>query len=679
MQKFCISKPDQLWKRYVLAITFLVGMLGTVHAVSLASTRMLDRHAELAGLAADQRMLSQRVLFYMNRFAETGSQSTKEGLITAAEAFEQTHRLLNARQDLPPEVRSYYTGSGDIPLDQLSARFGAMAIYFPDSTGEERENIREQLNLWAKTELLDRLDAMVALYDAGVSQQLSRLKQVQHAAFFCALLLLTIEALLIFLPAQISVTRAFQRLERRKAQLLTSHRKAQDRNAELIQVHRSLNYAATHDPLTGLANRRAVQSYMNTFEVTEENGDVGICLLKIDLDHFKAVNDTLGHGAGDEVLVRVARLLNKHARREDFVARIGGDEFIMVLTSRLAPDYVEDLGARIIAAASAPMSIQGQVCRIGASIGYTFASSSTATQDQLLIEADLALYRAKRAGRGTVCRYSDEMRSDIETRHVLFDEINRGFTEDQFKAFIQPQVCTQTGELTGGEILVRWNHPERGIVPPALFMAAAGEAGLLNQIDMLMLEKGLDLLESVRAQGVNLPKISFNASPATLRDPFLPERMMQEVRARHLQPSDLSLEVLETTLIESGEDVAVETVNRIAEAGFSVFLDDFGTGYASISTLAHLRLSGLKLDRSLISPVPEARAESIISALVDLSKRLDMSIITEGVETHEQLDAVHRLGCNIIQGFLIAEPMPQEEFTTWYQSGADAPMDRLRA
>ncbi|WP_436399450.1 putative bifunctional diguanylate cyclase/phosphodiesterase [Roseobacter sp. S98] len=664
--KFCISKPDHLWKRYAFAVLFVAGMLATVHVVSLKSTKMLASHAELVSEAADQRMLSQRILFYMNRYAETGSMSAQEGLVGAAIAFDQAQQQLSARTDLPPAVEKFYRETGAIPLDRLSERFSAMALYFPQSEGEERENIREQLNLWAKTELLDRLDMMVSLFKAGLAREMDRLQWIQEAAFVSAIVVLIAEALLIFLPAQVSVNRAFSRLERRRSQLLASYQKARARNDELKQAHKSLNYAATHDVLTGLANRRALNSYMSRVARGSDEGDVGICLLKIDLDFFKSVNDTLGHAAGDEVLVKVARLLRKHAQAEDFIARIGGDEFVIVVTSRAAPRFVETVADNIVKAISAPLVIKGKPCRIGASVGYTFASSSTATQDQLLIEADLALYRAKRGGRGRVCRYSDDMRTDIETRNILFDEIRRGFDQEEFRAYIQPQVCTSTGVLKGAEVLVRWQHPERGIIPPALFMAAADEAGLLNRIDMLMLEEGLDLLERVRAAGIDLPRISFNASPATLRDPHLPDRMLQAVRARHLSPENLVLEVLESTLIESGEDVAVTTVNRIADVGFGVYLDDFGTGYASISTLSHLRLSGLKLDRSLISPVPEDRAESIIGALVGLTGKLDMKIVAEGVESPAQLEAVRDLGCEVMQGFLIAEPMPEEAFVQWY-------------
>ncbi|WP_298835472.1 EAL domain-containing protein [uncultured Roseobacter sp.] len=665
--KICISRPQRLWRRYVIAVIFVAAMLGTVHAVSLKSVRMLETHAELVSIAGDQRMLSQRILFYMNRYAETGSQSGKDGLAASASAFEKMHRELSARTDLPAEVRTYYSETGEMPLDSLTQRFAAMAIYFPQSGGTERENIREQLNFWAKTELLDRLDGMVALLEGRLAQQLLRLKRIQNAAFVSAVIVLAIEALLIFLPAQISVNRSIRRLERRKNQLQAAFRRMQARNQELYQAHKSLNYAATHDVLTGLANRRALNSYMTRLPQNSAEGDVGICLLKIDLDYFKSVNDMLGHAAGDDVLVRVARLLRKHGKPDDFIARIGGDEFVMVITSRAAPRFVETLADNIVRSVSEPLVIKGKPCRIGASIGYTFASSSTATQDQLLLEADLALYRAKRGGRGIVCRYSEEMRTDIETRNILFEEIRRGFDEGQFRPYIQPQVCTGTGRLLGGEILVRWAHPERGVIPPALFMAAADEAGLLNQIDMLMLQEGLDLLERVRAGGVALPRISFNASPATLRDVHLPDRMMQAVKERYLSPSDVTLEVLESTVVESGEDVAVSIVNRIADSGFNVFLDDFGTGYASISTLSHLRLSGLKLDRSLISPVPENRAESIIGALVGLTEKLGMIIVAEGVESSAQLDVVRDLGCQIMQGFLIAEPMPEDAFVAWYR------------
>jgi diguanylate cyclase (GGDEF)-like protein len=536
----------------------------------------------------------------------------------------------------------------------------------------EAKQLQAVLSQWGTQDLVASLAAAAHLFRKESEARIARLQAIQKSTMLAALTVLLIEALLIFLPAQVSVNVAIRRLEYSKRLLRQSLAKLHERNRDLVAARQSLTHAANHDALTGLLNRRAIYEHMSGVSNTRCGGDIPRCVMKIDLDHFKAINDSLGHKAGDEVLRRVAAIIEAETRAGDAVGRIGGDEFVVMVDNPPSGAALQATARRIIDRISHPLRIDGLECRVGASVGYTLATSHSATPDQLLIEADLALYEAKRAGRSQARAYSSEMLAEIEGRRLLFKEITRALSEDQFIPFLQPQVFTETGEIYGCEVLARWHHPERGMVPPGTFIAAAEEAGLVEQIDRIIISKGLDALERLLAAGIDLPSISVNASPPTLRDPHLADRLLQEVAARHLSPGRLTIEVLESTLIENDDDVALRTIKALSEAGFKVVLDDFGTGYASMSTLSLLHLDGIKLDQSLVKPVPEPRADSIIAALVALSRSLDMNVVAEGVETPAHFDAVFRLGCDVMQGYGIGKPMDVDDFIAWHANYSGA-------
>lgn len=397
--------------------------------------------------------------------------------------------------------------------------------------------------------------------------------------------------------------------------------------------------------------------------------------MKLDLDYFKQVNDSLGHGAGDQILINVAGILTQQTRAEDFVGRIGGDEFVIFIDNPPSLHFIEEIANRIVQAVGRPMTIDRSRCRVGASTGFTIAATSMATPDQMLIKADLALYEAKRAGRRQAWAHSDALAAEIETRRMLFDEITTALEEDQFEPDLQPQVSTETGALFGCEVLAGWRHPDRGIGPPATFIAAAEEAGLVDRIDRIMTEKAL---EELRAEGVDVPVISVNASAATLRDPHLAGRLVQEIRARHLVPSNLTIEVLECTLIKDDDDIILHTIEALSAAGFSIVLDNFGTEYASMSNFSRLHLNAIELDKSLIKPVPDTRADSIISALVALSRNLDMRVVAEGIETPGHLETGRRLKCGVLQGYEIGRPMPRAAFADWYRGYTATPQPWIK-
>lgn len=661
----CITKPQSLWKRYSLGLFIVFVTISSAHYASIVAISATEDDAEASQISTRQVMLSQRILFLMQESERNDTAETEMRLFSAIQLFAASHIWLTERMELTPELRHLYFEDEQFPLDYFSKRFVEIARYATGATGQVKADMQNQLVALGQQKLLSALNTAAHLHQAKSAAQTHWLQKLETIALTVALVILLIEALFIFLPAQVSVTRTIHRLERRSKQLAASFDAIRLRNNALVAARKNLTHAANHDALTGLLNRRALYDCLNRIG-GGKSGDMAIGIMKIDLDRFKAVNDRLGHKTGDDVLVEVARLLLAHARSDDLVARIGGDEFVIVVKSPKSVEDLEHLGNRLVIAINHPMVVDEDTVEIGASVGFTIATSSIATPDQLLIEADLALYKSKRNGRGQVSVYSGDLKDEIDNRQVLFAQIDNALVDGHFEPHFQPQVCTESGKVYGCEVLARWHHPDRGIIPPATFIAAAEEAGLIRQIDLIMVEKGLDALEDFRARGLLVPSISVNASPATLRDPNMPDRLLQEVLVRGMTPADLTVEVLENTLIESDEDDAIRTVENLTKAGFSVVLDDFGIGYASMSNLSRLRIDGIKLDRSLIEPLPSPRAESIISALVALSRSLDMRVVAEGVENDIHFDCVKQLGCEVVQGFLVGHPMQAEDFIQWH-------------
>ncbi|WP_299671071.1 GGDEF and EAL domain-containing protein [uncultured Roseobacter sp.] len=665
----CITKPQSLWKRYALGLAIVCLTISAAHYFSIVAINGAEADAKASEISSRQVMLSQRILFLMRESERTDADEADARLLSAIQLFEESHKWLLDRADLSPELRYVYFNDPEFPLDHFSRRFVETARYTLEASGQVKTNMQNQLVALGQEDLLSALSMAARLHQARAYDQNRWLHRLEAIALAGAILVLLLEALFIFLPAQVSVTRTIRRLERRSKQLASSFNVLRQRNLELTAARNNLDHAANHDALTGLLNRRALYDCLSALE-SGTGAEVEVSVMKLDLDRFKAINDSLGHKAGDDVLVEVARLLLRHARTSDLVARIGGDEFVIVVKSPRSVEDVEQLGHRLVVAISQPMMIEGTSCEIGASVGFTMATSAETTPDQLLIEADLALYKAKRNGRGQVFAYSGDLSAEFERRRVLFAQIDAALAEDQFEPHFQPQICMETGKLFGCEVLARWRHPERGIIAPATFIAAAEDAGLIRQIDLMMVEKGLNALERLRSLGYDIPSISVNASAATLRDPNLSDRLLQEVLSRGLSPRDLTVEILENTLIQSEDDYAIRSVQQLTKTGFSVVLDDFGTGYASMSNLSRLQIDGIKLDRSLVAPMPNARAESIVAALVALSRSLDMRIVAEGVETPEQFARVKDLGCDVVQGFLISHPMSIDDVAGWYDSFA---------
>ena len=415
-----------------------------------------------------------------------------------------------------------------------------------------------------------------------------------------------------------------------------------------------LAYLAHHDSLTGLPNRSFFQDSLD--QALLARGNQKLAVVSFDLDGFKAVNDRYGHPAADALLVSVAQRVRGLVQGGDIVARFGGDEFV-ILDVQGDPAGVERLCARVIEHLNMPFTILDEQVTVGVSIGVALAPVDGTTSDDLIKNADAALYRAKAEGRGAFRFFSPEMDRRLQERRLLIQDLRSALSRDELILFFQPFVSAETGAVSGCETLLRWRHPERGMVSPAEFIPLAEESGLILPI-------GAWIIEAACREATRWPShlcVSVNISPVQFRNRDLPETILKALITTRLAPSRLEVEVTETVLIEDA-NAALDILRRIRALGVRVALDDFGTGYSSLSYLRRFPFDKLKIDRSFVQQLDTRRdSQIIVQAIRDIAYGLNMTITAEGVETPEQAEQLRATGCEELQGFLYSEPKPANE------------------
>ncbi|GAB5512184.1 MAG: hypothetical protein Rhims3KO_35850 [Hyphomicrobiales bacterium] len=414
-----------------------------------------------------------------------------------------------------------------------------------------------------------------------------------------------------------------------------------------------LEAIANTDPLTGLANRFRFETALEESLQTHDTG-----VVNIDLDGFKEVNDGHGHAAGDAVLSYVAAALQGIVGPEDLVARIGGDEFVV-----LSPDQdregVDALGQRILADAKDwSLDWHGTPLRVGVSLGAAVETRGTCSADELLRRSDFALYAAKNAGKGRLSFYDLSMhRLHLSARKTLAD-LRQGIADGAFETLLQPVYCTSDHHVVGFENLLRWRHPSGEIMEPDAFLDLAIQHGLMAELDYLSMRLAIKAKASLAEAGLPHLFCSFNASPEVLSRANYVDVLIWECDAQDVDPAQIIVEVHESTIIGDAQSGTAKNLDRLAEAGFRVALDDFGAGNTGLAKLANLKVQLVKLDRSLMAGLPEDRAgRSVFRALCGLCHDLDLSIVAEGIETAPQLDLATEHGCTMVQGFLLDKPM----------------------
>jgi diguanylate cyclase (GGDEF)-like protein len=425
---------------------------------------------------------------------------------------------------------------------------------------------------------------------------------------------------------------------------------------------------STLDPLTGLANRQRffdhvvatlaepAPSLTGAGEVGEQPVESAVFL--IDLDRFKAVNDTLGHPVGDALLRLVGKRLQSVLRDHDMVARLGADEFALLLSPAAGPARMAQLARRIVDVLGRPYLIDGQLVNIGASVGVALAPQDGPGHDRLLRNAELALHHAKRAGRGTYSFFEREMDTRALTRRTLEIDLRKALSLREFELHYQPQIDLESGAVVGFEALVRWRHPERGLVSPADFIPVAEEIGLIAPLGEWVLREACE--EARRwPDGVS---VAVNISPHQFEDTDrLVAVIARSLAASGLPGGRLEIEITESVLLRN-ETAVLAALHQVRAMGVRVAMDDFGTGYSSLSQLHSFPFDKIKIDRSFVTDRGDpAGQNAIIRAITALGVSLGMSTIAEGVETSEQLDRIRAEGCTSVQGYLYSRPVPVEQ------------------
>ena len=438
----------------------------------------------------------------------------------------------------------------------------------------------------------------------------------------------------------------------------------------LLAVHSAGRHAsiherlAHHDSLTGLPNRvlfsdcirQAITCY------GDEPVDVSAVML-IDLDRFKEINDTLGHHEGDEVLRKVASRLRDTLRDGDTVGRLGGDEFAILLPSVRDAESAIAVARKLCDAVSVPIDLDGVTLEIGASIGIACHPQHGDDVETLMQRADVAMYQAKERKSGVCCYTADEDDNTL-MRLTLAGGLRHAIDADELAIHYQPQVDVATGRPVGAEALLRWRHPEHGLMPPVEFIPIAEQTGLIVPLTMHVLDAALLQVSVWREDGLDLT-VSVNLSPRVLAEPDLPQRIAGLCRKRHVSPRALVVEITESMIV-ADPDRALPVAEQLSRMGVTVSLDDFGTGYSALDLLKRLPVSEVKIDRSFVlGMLGDTRDLAIVRYTTGLARELGMQVVAEGVETSALHDRLVELGCDVGQGYLYGRPMPAPEFTRW--------------
>ena len=440
-------------------------------------------------------------------------------------------------------------------------------------------------------------------------------------------------------------------------------------------LERQLAYQAVHDPLTNLPNRTLFMDRLQHALAEANQLEGRVAVLFVDLDNFKFVNDSLGHQVGDRLLVAVAERLSACVRPGDTVARFSGDEFAFLLENVVDKGGVVSLAERIMQGLQAPFTLDEYEMFVTTSIGIVLSAQDQKNlpSEDLLRNADVALYEAKQKGRDRYAFYDASMHSRAQARLRLENELRRAIKERQFEVYYQPELLLETGEIFGVEALVRWEHPERGLVPPGEFIPLAEETGLILPLGRWVLERACHQAREWRQQYPLVPlKMSVNLSVREAQNPFVAREVSRLLQETGFDGHSLTLEVTESVLMEDMESI-IGILEELKALGVELAIDDFGIGYASLNYLKHLPADYLKTDCSFVEGLKKnSKDVAILEATINLAHNLGLKVIAEGVETEEQLRYLKRLGCDLAQGYYFAEPLPAarvSEMLADYSSG----------
>lgn len=447
-----------------------------------------------------------------------------------------------------------------------------------------------------------------------------------------------------------------------------------------IQTQKELLDRANYDLLSHLPNRSCFEEQL-TEALTHCGEGRNLALLYVDLDDFKDVNDTLGHDSGDEVIRIVAQRMRNVVRAGDLVGRLGGDEFAILLYDMEEPANAGMVADKVIAALTETIRLQDQRVQIGASIGIATTDDRLMKADLFMKLADKAMYHAKRRGKNRYQFATGSGADDVASNADLRADVRRAVRDEEFELYFQPQFAAHSGTMQACEALIRWRHPESGVLPPAHFLPILEELDLLTPVTAWVVSTACRQLAQWRAEELVADDFAMavNVQGDLFHAPHAVEMILECVRAAGIPPHCLCIEITETAIIHD-EGECRSALEKLRLEGLRIALDDFGTGYSSLNHLRQFRVDTVKIDHSFLSSVTESRSDRDVTRLiVQLARRLGLQVVAEGVDSEEKLDVLRELGCDGMQGFLYGEPVPRDEFASWLRMLVDEPFQQRQA
>lgn len=649
---------------YSLALLIIAGM---AFASYLLIQQMLAGHQRVESLmtvVATQSTLAQRIQFLVNA-VEAASPDETRGLTNSLRAatiqFDAEHgRIVDALRELPAEPSA--GGADDIlhaapfHLDHFSLSLAASVRRFMADRETRADAGSSAAGQQAVVERGDLDEAVVSATMAGyralrerlsrdAGLKLDRMLDAHRALFLATLVVICLVAYFIFRPVMDMIRR---------------------KTGELVEAHNSMARLAIHDGLTGLHNRTFMHDHFDSLIKLAHRRRERLAVIQIDLDKFKPINDTLGHAAGDFVLVTTAERMKASCRASDVCARLGGDEFIMVMSAAGNSEDIDGLANRILNKLNEPIVYEGTTIFCGASAGIAVYPVDADNANDLMVHADLALYAAKKQGGGTLSFFSEELRQELDHRKQLERDVARAIEQDAFCVYFQPQVSLTSGKITGVEALVRWQHGERGMIPPSEFIPVAEKSGDMPAIGRIVMRKAIAEAARWHREGFQFGRLAVNVSGAELREPDFTKFLFATMDQAGLPPQKLALEIVESVILDDEKTGIASKLRMIRAAGVHLELDDFGTGYASLSHVNPNEIDRLKIDRRFVQNINVNDDNSkIVRAITELARGLGISIVAEGAETEEELSSLLSIGCDQVQGYSVAYPMPDSQAREW--------------
>ena len=440
---------------------------------------------------------------------------------------------------------------------------------------------------------------------------------------------------------------------------------------EVRALLKKQQYIATHDALTGLANRLLLTDRINSALMHQARQETSLALLFLDLDGFKQINDTLGHTVGDELLVKISMVLSQIIRESDTLARLGGDEFVILLTNIKRAEDVAKVADNILKALANPFELHSQKHYMSASIGISVCPSDGRDFETLLKHADLTMYMAKAQGKNNYQFFNYALNKKAEEKLCLIHDLRNAIENKEFVVYFQPKINTKTLAIVGAEALIRWEHPTKGLIYPNDFIPIAEESGLINQVGEQMMSEAIDRFMRFPVEKEGDFHLALNVSVEQFNKSCFVTHLCELVDLYHIPPVCIELEITESIFIHNYQHV-VSLLHYLKGMGFRICMDDFGTGYSCLKYLRELPLDGLKIDKSFIIYALENNKDlEIVRAIIALAHHLNIAVVAEGVEKIEHLEFLRGEGCELVQGYLFSKPIGEEAFIDFYKKGIE--------